>query len=105
LIEEVRRNLIHLAFAWEQIAGVAPVDPLAITQSLRAALDEAEAFAVAMPTDKLGLLFIDNGKVVQPDPARLDQYSTHAGQRRGHWPSSPEIAAAMMAAYAVSDQR
>ncbi len=100
LIEEVRRNLVHPASAWEEIAGVAPVDPLAITQSVRAALDEAEAFANAMPTDKLGLLFIDAGKVVQPDPARLDQYMTHSGQRRGHWPTSPEIAAAMMAAYA-----
>jgi hypothetical protein len=105
LIEEVRRNLVHPVSAWDEIAGVAPVDPLAITQSLRAALDEAEAFAVAMPTDKLGLLFIDGGKVVQPDPARLDQYSTHSGQRRGHWPSSREIAAAMMAAYAIFGQR
>ncbi len=32
---------------------------------------------------------------MQPDPTRLDSYQTHAGQRRGHWPSSPEISAAM----------
>jgi hypothetical protein len=101
----VRRNLVHPASAWEEIAGVKPVDPMAITQSVRAALDEAEAFANAMPTDKLGLLFIDNGRVVQPEPGQLDQYSTHSGQRRGHWPSSPEIAAAMMAAYAGDEDR
>ncbi|MFZ4072112.1 MAG: hypothetical protein ACOYJ6_18705, partial [Caulobacterales bacterium] len=79
--------------------------PMAITQSVRAALNEAEAFAAAMPTDKLGLLFIAGGKVVQPEPARLDQYIPHLGQRRGHWPSSPEIAAAMMAAYAGDEER
>jgi hypothetical protein len=27
-------------------------------------------------------------------------YQTHAGQRLGHWPSSPEIAAAMFEGYA-----
>jgi len=36
---------------------------------------------------------------VQPDPDRLDEYETHAGQRRGQWPSNPEIAAAMFERY------
>ncbi len=66
---------------------------------LRAVLDEAEAFVARMPTDKLGLLFLQAGRVVQPDPDRLDDYPTHAGQRRGHWPSSPEIAAVMFERY------
>ena len=30
--------------------------------------------------------------VVQPDPARLDHYQTHAGQRRGQWPDVPKSA-------------
>ena len=30
---------------------------------------------------------------------REDDYPTHAGQRRGHWPSSPEIAAVMFERY------
>jgi hypothetical protein len=25
----------------------------------------------------------------------LETYETHAGQRRGHWPTNPDIAAAM----------
>jgi hypothetical protein len=52
-----------------------------------------------MPTDKLGLLFLEDGEVVQPDPDRLDGYQTHAGQRRGQWPSSPEISSAMFERY------
>ncbi len=48
-----------------------------------------------MPSDKLGLLFLRGGEVVQPDPDRLDDYKTHAGRRGGQWPGSPEIAAAM----------
>jgi hypothetical protein len=45
------------------------------------------------------LLFLEGGKVIQPDPARLQTYQTHAGQRRGHWPASPEITASMLERY------
>jgi hypothetical protein len=76
-----------------------PIDPDAIMPRLRAALDEAEAFVTRMPTDKAGLLFLKDGEVVQPDPDRLDDYQTHAGQRHGHWPSSSEITSAMLERY------
>jgi hypothetical protein len=33
---------------------------------------------------------------VQPDPEQLDSYVEHAGQLRGHWPSSSEIGSAML---------
>jgi hypothetical protein len=76
-----------------------PLDPQDISARLRAALDEAEAFVARMPTTKMGLLFLQDGKVVQPDPDHLEAYTTHAGQRRGHWPTNPEIAAAMFEHY------
>jgi hypothetical protein len=62
-------------------------------------LDDAEAFVTRMPTDKLGLLFLQAGKVMQPDPDRLDSYQTHAGQIRGHWRTSAGITAAMFERY------
>src|ERR1017187_6390603 len=70
-----------------------------ITFRLRSALDEAETFVTRMPTEKMGLLFLKDGNVVQPDPARLQDYQSHAGQRRGQWPASPEITAAMFERY------
>ena len=39
---------------------------------LRAALEEAQAFVIDMPTEKAGLLFLQDGHVVQPDPGRLE---------------------------------
>ncbi|HYD86198.1 MAG TPA: nucleotidyl transferase AbiEii/AbiGii toxin family protein [Vitreimonas sp.] len=99
LIAEIRRNSMHPAEEWRRLITSEPVDPAATMAKLRAALDEAEAFVRQMPTDKAGLLFIEAGRVVQPDPFQLDRYVTHAGKRRGHWPSSPEIAAAMMERY------
>jgi hypothetical protein len=71
----------------------------ATMKRLREILSEAETFVTRMPTDQAGLLFLKDGQVVQPDPARLQDYQTHAGQRRGHWPSSLEICSAMLERY------
>jgi hypothetical protein len=92
---ELRDNANYPAADWRALQSSEPLDAKDIMARLRAALDQAEAFIVRMPTDKLGLLFLEAGEVVQPDPDRLDAYQTHAGQRRGQWPSSPEISAAM----------
>jgi hypothetical protein len=99
LIAEIRRNANYPAADWRALQSSEPLDPKGITARLRAALDEAEAFIAQMPTDKAGLLFLEAGEVVQPDPDRLDDYQTHAGQRRGQWPGSPEISSAMFERY------
>jgi hypothetical protein len=96
LIAEVRRNSHYPAGEWMEIESTVPIDPVAVTQRLRLVLNEAEHFVSQMPSDKAGLLFLKNGSVIEPDPDRLDAYQTHTGQRRGHWPSSPEIATAML---------
>jgi hypothetical protein len=66
---------------------------------LREVLSEAEAFVTRMPTDKVGLLFLKEGRVMQPDPDRLEVYQTHAGKTRGQWPTSIEITTAMFEHY------
>ena len=97
LIAEIRRNSHYPAAEWRALETTEPVDAEDILARLRQALDEAETFVTRMPTDKLGLLFLKDGQVVQPDPDHLESYEPHAGQRRGHWPTNPEITAAMFA--------
>jgi hypothetical protein len=99
LIAEIRRNANYPAAERRALQSSEPLNPKDITARLRAALAEAEAFVTRMPTDKFGLWFIKAGEVVQPDPDRLADYQTHAGQRRGQWPVSPEISAAMFERY------
>ena len=99
LINEVRRLGRYTAADFQRVARDPPVDPAATTTRLRQIFDAADTFVARMPTDKVGLLFLQAGYVVQPDPDRLDIYPTHAGQRRGQWPSSPEISAAMFEQY------
>jgi hypothetical protein len=99
LIAEIRRSSSHSPVEWRALMTSEPLDPQAIIQQLRRALDKAEAFVMRMPTEKAGLLFLKDGHVVQPDPARLQIYHTHPGRRRGQWPTSTEISAAMFERY------
>lgn len=99
LINEIRRLARYTEADFRRIASDPAVDPAVTMVRFRQTLDEAEAFVIRMPTEKIGLLFLKDGKVVQPDPDRLEDYATHAGERRGHWPTSLEIAAAMLEQY------
>lgn len=96
LIAEVRRNARYPAEELRQIAAETPIDPAAVMRKLRTALDEAEQFVGAMPSDLAGLLFLQAGVPVQPDPAHLAAYVTHAPARRGHWPTDPGITVEML---------
>jgi len=99
LINEIRRNARYTAADFQRIASKPPIDAGAVMRRLREALDTAEALVARMPTDKIGLLFLEEGKIVQPDPHRLEAYMTHAGRRQGHWPTSSEIGGAMLDRY------
>lgn len=100
LINEIRSIIARYNMAdFEDLYSAKPVDAAEVMTRLRQILNEADAFVTRIPTDKLGLLFLKDGQVVQPDPDRLGDYKTHAGQRRGQWPTSPEIASAMLEKY------
>jgi hypothetical protein len=99
IINEIRRNARYTDADFRRVDSDPPIDPAATMKRLREVLNEAEQFVTRMPTDKVGLLFLQGGEIVQPDPDRLDQYQTHPGKNRGHWPTSPEISAAMLERY------
>ncbi len=96
LITEIRRNARYRADDYADLALTEPVDAGAVASRLRSVLDAADAFARAMPVGKEGLAFLEGGEPVQPDPYNLKACVEHAGQRRGHWPSSSEISSAML---------
>jgi hypothetical protein len=96
LVVEIRRNARYRADDYADLALTKPVDAGAVARRLRVILDEADAFVRSMPAGKEGLAFLDGEVPVQPDPVNLKAYVEHAGQRRGHWPSSSEIGSAML---------
>jgi hypothetical protein len=99
IVNEIRRMSRYTDADFRRVASDPPLDPAATMTRLREILAEAEAFIAHMPTDKVGLLFLKGGRVVQPDPDHLPEYQTHFGQNRGHWPTSVEISAAMFERY------
>jgi hypothetical protein len=99
LIAEIRRNARYLPDDYADLALAEPVDAGAVARRLRATLANAETFVRVMPAGKEGLLFLRDGKVMQPDPDKLSDYVEHAGRRQGHWPSSSEIGSAMLDRY------
>jgi len=105
LIAEIRRNMCYPAAEWRALASSEPINPTDVLARLRGAMDDAEAFVSRMPSEKIGLLFLKDGEIVQPDPDRLDDYETHAGQRRGHWPGSSEISRAMFEQYSTGPKQ
>jgi hypothetical protein len=100
LVAQIRRTGRYQQADYDRLLNETPIDAAVIARDLRAALDEADAFVRAMPAGMEGLLFLgEDGHPVQPDPAKLESYTTHGGHQRGHWPSSPEISRAMLERY------
>jgi hypothetical protein len=104
IVNEIRRTARYTEADFRRVASDPPLNPAAIMTRVRELLTEAEGFITRMPTDKVGLLFLRDGRVVQPDPDHLEDYQIHAGQRRGHWPGSAEIGAAMVERYRDSEK-
>jgi hypothetical protein len=99
LLAEVCRASRYQQADFDRVHMIERVDAGDVSRQLRAALQAANAFARAMPAGKEGLLFLEKGRPVQPDPAGLERYVAHAGARHGHWPSSADISAAMLERY------
>jgi hypothetical protein len=99
MLSEIRRHSTFTADEFQALATEKPLDIKQTHKQIKAMLDDAEAFIRRLPSDAVGVLFLKDGHVVQPDPDRLDDYMTHAGARRGHWPSSSQIGTAMLERY------
>lgn len=95
LITEIRRNARYLADDYADLNMVEPIDAAAVARRLREVLQEADLFVSAMPVGKEGLLFLKDGKPVQPNPESLTACTEHEGRRRGYWPLSSEIGSVM----------
>ena len=62
-------------------------------------IEDAGRFISRIPSDAVGVVFLERGKAVQPDPDALGKYQRHSGAPGGVWPSSPEISSAMLERY------
>lgn len=99
MLAEIRRRSTFTAEEFQALAMAEPLDIRRTHRRIKAMLDDAEGFIARLPSDAVGVLFLDGDKVVQPHIARLEIYPRRGGSRRGLWPSSPEIETAMVEYY------
>ena len=90
---------------YDTLTSVEPINAHEVSHRFRRAIAAANAFVARMPSEKAGRLFLQDGVPVEPDPDNLEAYVEHLPQRRGHWPSSPEISSAMLERYVARRQK
>jgi hypothetical protein len=81
------------------LATEKPIDVPDLHRRIHRVLDDAERFISRIPTDAVGVVFLEGGNTVQPDLGALERCQRQAGAPGGVWPSSPEIFNAMLERY------
>ena len=96
MLAEITRHSRFTAEEFQVLATEQPIDVRGLHRRIRTMIEDAETFIAKLPSDAVGVIFIDGEKPVQPDVNALDTYQRRRGAPSGLWPSSPEISRAML---------
>ena len=99
MLADIKRHSRFTAEDFRVLSMAEPIDSIDVHKRIRNMLDEAELFVSRLPSDAVGLLFLENELPVQPDLEQLERYERHRGAVGGVWPSSSEISRAMLENY------
>lgn len=99
MLSDITRHSRFTAEEFRVLATARPIDVPALHRRIRSMLEHAERFISRIPSDAVGVVFLEDGKPVEPDLEALGRYQRHAGAPGGVWPSSPEISSAMLERY------
>ncbi len=103
MLADITRHSRFTVEEFRVLATERPIDVPEIHRRIRSMIEDAERFISRIPSDAVGVLFLESGKPVQPDLEALGKYQRHAGAPGGVWPSSPEISNAMLERYKIKD--
>lgn len=96
MLADIVRHSRFTVAEFHALATEHPIDVPDLHRRIHAMIEAGERFIGEMPSEALGVVFLENGKPVQPDAKALEKYQRNAGALGGVWPSSPEIAGAML---------
>ena len=99
MLADITRHSRFTAEEFRILATEHPIDVPGLHRRIRSMLADAEHFISRVPTDAVGVVFLEEGKAVQPDLDALEKYQRRSGAPGGVWPSSPEISSAMLERY------
>jgi hypothetical protein len=99
MLAEITRHSRFTAEEFHVLATEQPIDVPGLHRRIRHMIEDAGNFIANLPSDAVGVVFLDGDKPVQPDVTALDKYRRNPGAPCGLWPSSPEISRAMLERY------
>jgi hypothetical protein len=99
MLTEITRHSRFTAEEFQALATEHPIDVRALHRRIRAMIEDAEAFIARLPSEAVGVIFLDGDTPVQPEIDALDKYRRNPGAPSGVWPSSTDIAHAMLDRY------
>jgi hypothetical protein len=99
MLADITRHSRFTAEEFRVLTTARPIDVPGLHRRIRSMIEDAERFISRVPSDAVGVLFLEDGQPVQPDLDALGKYQRHAGTPGGVWPSSPEISSAMLERY------
>jgi hypothetical protein len=99
MLAEITRHSRFTAEEFQALATEQPIDARGLHRRIRGMIEAAETFIAKLPSDAVGVVFMDGENPVQPDVNALDKYRRNPGAPSGLWPSSPEITGAMLESY------
>jgi hypothetical protein len=105
MLAEITRHSRFTAEEFRVLATEVPLDVADVHRRIRAMIENAENFIGEIPSNDVGLVFLEGDKPVQPDLRTLTKYQRRASARRGIWPSSTGISSAMLERYQKGPNR
>lgn len=99
MLAEITRHSRFTAEEFRVLATEQPIDVRGLHRRIRGMIEDAESFIAKLPSDAVGVVFLDGDKPVQPDVNALDRYQRNSGELGGVWPTSPDVARAMLECY------
>jgi len=99
MLSDITRHSRFTAEEFRVLATARPIDVPGLHRRIRSMIEHAERFISRIPSDAVGVVFLEDGKPVEPDLEALGRYQRHAGAPGGVWPSSPEISSAILERY------
>ena len=99
MLSDITRHSRFTAEEFRVLATDRPIDVSDLHRRIRRMIEDAEQFINRIPSDAVGVVFLDGDKPVQPNLEALAKYQRRAGALGGVWPSSPEISDSMLERY------
>jgi hypothetical protein len=99
MLADIMRHSRFTAEEFRVLATERPIDVPDLHRRIRGMIEDAGRFISRIPSDAVGVIFLERGRAVQPDLGSLEKYQRHTGTLGGVWPSSSEISTAMLERY------